>query len=575
MSADLKARLTWLMLTRATLATILGAGLVLLQLWVQAPELWGSWLSAIGPILLASYLVNLVSWPLIKRPRAPLTLIAYSHLVIDVVISVLVIGHTGRLGSPVSFLLPICVLLGATLFERTGAWVSATLSVGGVIVMSLLEGAEIDFYRLKDTSETLRQLIFSGLSQIGVIALVATLASHLSERLRDAHLRFQVADQDLRTLRRLNERLLTRSQSGVIHLNALGRVLYMNPSAGHLLGLDPLETLNQPLFELAPWLSPDDERIDEEMSHGGYWERTRDGQLTLACVLSSTNEEGERDEGGVALILQDITASKRRQREEERRAHLASIGELTAQVAHELRNPLASIRSSLQLLERMSEERVARTERDDNQQRTQRRLLSILDRETARLAQLTQSFLDVARPPEPTPYLTPLTPILKELCTLTSHAPYVTRLDATEGELSGLTAWVDPDHVRQILLNLIKNAHESYETGGLTEGEHLVEREARISIMRSVARVELTISDRGVGLPQEIDELFVPFKTSKDRGSGLGLALSRSLAESNDGALSAQPRAGGGASFTLSLNTRPQERGAPRSDTLIQVVKDD
>jgi len=572
MSADLKARLTWLMLTRATLATILGAGLVLLQLWVQAPELWGSWLSAIGPILLASYLVNLVSWPLIKRPRAPLTLIAYSHLVIDVMISALVIGHTGKLGSPVSFLLPICVLLGATLFERTGAWVSATLSVGGVVVLCLLEGAEIDFHRLTDTSETLRQLILSGLSQIGVIVLVATLAAHLSERLRDAHLRFQVADQDLRTLRRLNERLLTRSQSGVIHLNAQGRVLYMNPSAGRLLDLDPLETLNLPLFELVPWIRPDDEHLGEELSRGGYWERAREDQLTLACALSSTNEEGERDGGGVALLLQDITATKRRQREEERRAHLASIGALTAQVAHELRNPLASIRSSLQLLEQMS------GGQDDNGQRTQRRLLSILDRETARLAQLTQSFLDVARPPEPTPYLTPLAPILKELCTLTSHEPNMTRLDVTEDALSGLTAWVDPDHVRQILLNLIKNAHESYETcetGALTAGDTRLKREARISIMKSDARVHIRVSDRGVGLPQDIDGLFIPFKTSKDRGSGLGLALSRSLAESNDGALSAEPRAGGGARFTLTLKTRPDERGAPRSDTLIQVVKDD
>lgn len=565
MSADLRARLKWLMLTRATLATTLGAGLILLQLWIQASELWGSWLKAIGPLLLTSYLVNFISWPLISRPRAPLTVIAYTHLVIDVTTSALVIWYTGRLDSPVSFLLPICVLFGATLFERTGAWVSATLSVGAIFVISLLEGAELDLHRVTDTTETLRQLILAALTQIGLISLVATLAAHLSERLRTAHLRLQVADRDLRTLRRLNERLLTRSQSGVIHLDPQGRVLFMNSSAGRLLGLDPLSALNRRLLELCAWLSPEEALSSLNQRVASYWESERldsTATLTLACALSPAQDDDE-DEGGAALILQDITAVKQRQREAERRAHLASMGELTAQVAHELRNPLASIRSSLQLLERMSE---GSTELN---QGTQRRLLSILDRETDRLAQLTQSFLDVARPPEPNPFLTPIKPILNELCTFTSHKPNSTLLTEGDARLQGLTAWVDPDHLRQILLNLINNAHESYEGEGARVAELTVERSGRL--------IHISVLDRGLGLPNEIEELFTPFKTSKDRGSGLGLALSRSLAESNGGTLNAQPRAGGGAQFTLSLLERPLESGAlrPRSDTLIQVLKDD
>lgn len=577
MSADLRARIKWLMLTRAILATILSAGLVLLQLWFQASDLWGIWLSAIGPILLVSYGVNFISWPFIKQVRAPLVFIAYSHLLIDLCTCALVIWYTGKLNSPVSFLLPVCVLFGATLFERTGAWVSATLGIGAIFVISLLEGAEIDFLRLTDTTETLRRLILSGLIQVGIISLVATLAAHLSERLKTAHLRLQIVDRDLRTLRRLNERMLTRSQSGVIHLSQQGKVLFMNQAAGHLLALDPLLTLNQVLFEIVPWLIPKDEIIEEayipSLADARYWESERSlGQLTLACALSPIEEDDESVEGGAALILQDITSVKQRQRDDARRAHLASMGELTAQVAHELRNPLASIRSSLQLLERMSHE----SNHSEVQQKTQKRLLSILDRETDRLAQLTQSFLDVARPPEPHPFVTPIMPILKELCILTSHAPFQTLLISKEEDFLGCTAWVDPDHLQQILLNLIKNAHESYD---------IIESKSSISIKyvaflkvdRLEDRVYIHVLDEGVGLPHDIEDLFTPFKTTKDRGSGLGLALSRSLAESNHATLTGQNRPITGAQFTLSLLEHPKEYhdAKPQSDMLIQVLNDD
>ena len=588
MSADLRARLMWLMLARASLATALGAGLVVLHSWLGAPELWGAWLSAIGPILLGSYALNALSWPLVTRQLVSLKPLGYLHLVADITTGALLMWHTGRLDSPLVFIPSVVVLFGALLFDRTGAWVSATLGTGAFLLISILEVSVMDFTRLNNVSETLRLLTLNTLIQIALVCVVATLASHLSERLRTAHLRLQVANQDLRTLRRLNERLLTRSQTGVLHLNARGEVLFANEAACELLKSTAQQLLGKPLFERFTWLSPPPAQSDAVERHV-YWElepppASFEGErthVTLACSLSQLShhqeDEEERSLEGSALLIQDITRAQQRREEAKRRERLAELGTLAAQLAHELRNPLASMRSSLQLLERQL------APQEGEAQQMERRLLSIIDRETERLSQLTRSFLEVARPPTPHPYLTPLRPTLEALLELTSHTLQQLTLSTPPHTLQGMCVWVDPAQLQQILLNLIKNAHEAHEE--LEELEELegahtsppvvsLEVEVEVEVREEI--VQVSVLDRGPGLPQDTERLFTPFMTSKAQGSGLGLALSRALADANQGSLTAHEREGGGARFTLSLLRRPPEKSyRPVSDTLIQAIHHD
>jgi len=270
----------------------------------------------------------------------------------------------------------------------------------------------------------------------------------------------------------------------------------------------------------------------------------------------------EDAQGGLVAILTDRTELKRAEVSARRKERLASLGELSAGVAHEIRNPLAGIGASAQLLSE-------RLGADENH----RRLIELILDEVARLDRIVESMLQFARPPEPQLRLAPLGAVLDRALGLL----------AEEAETSGVTIethpagelpqiWIDPDQIEQVVLNLARNALQAMEESGgaLTLTLRRVSRPRYIRVRSGRRRedrggvqpaegplqdwVELEIQDTGHGIPpEELDRIFNPFYTTRKRGTGLGLAISEAIVREHGGMITVQSRPGHGTTVLVDL----------------------
>ncbi len=235
----------------------------------------------------------------------------------------------------------------------------------------------------------------------------------------------------------------------------------------------------------------------------------------------------------IESVVQEL---QQREREVLRAEQLAAVGQLAAGVAHEVRNPLTSIKMLVQL----GLEEGATIPRDD---------LRVIEGEVRKMEQSLQTFLDFARPPKPERQHVDLHDVVNGVLGLTrgraEKQHVAVRVYAPPGPTS-LTA--DPGQIQQVLVNLVLNALDVMPTGGVL---HL--------IVRPVPnRIELEVADTGPGIPADLmPRLFSPFVSTKDTGLGLGLVISRRIAEDHGGTIVASNRAGSGAVFTVSLPRDP------------------
>ena len=223
--------------------------------------------------------------------------------------------------------------------------------------------------------------------------------------------------------------------------------------------------------------------------------------------------------------------------EQLRRAdRLAALGELSAGIAHEIRNPLGSIKGSIEILE---------SEISANHPKHE--FVEIIQEETARLNGLVGEFLQFARPPRPSMAPASLSDLVEGAASLV----------AQEAEQSGIRVSkridptmppvrVDPDQIRQVLLNILLNATQAMGTGGRLEILCRYEREAELAVVE--------ISDTGPGVaPDQLEQIFDPFFTTKSNGTGLGLSISHQLVENHKGRIVARTNPDGGLTFRIEL----------------------
>jgi two-component system sensor histidine kinase PilS (NtrC family) len=263
-----------------------------------------------------------------------------------------------------------------------------------------------------------------------------------------------------------------------------------------------------------------------------------DGAPIPVGVSASLLRRGPAEPMGVICSFQDLTEIKRMEARIQQADRLAAIGRLAAGLAHEIRNPIASIRGSIEVLRQS-----LRPEGAD------RRLMEIILRESDRLDGTIAEFLEFSRPRRLAPVLTDLTVMIDEVLLLLAHqAPE--GLQIVKAYPDGtVKAYVDPAQLRQALWNLGRNAVEAMPRGGCLRVEARVRREGS----RGRAVAEIAVEDTGGGVPLEhLPHIFEPFYTTKPDGTGLGLAIVHRIVEEHEGEIRVETGAQG-ARFVVTL----------------------
>jgi two-component system sensor histidine kinase PilS (NtrC family) len=367
---------------------------------------------------------------------------------------------------------------------------------------------------------------------------VAFLAATLGGQLARAGQILQRQEAATLDLAALNDDIIRCLSSGLLTVDRQGRVLTINEAAGEILGLEPSAATGRPIRDLVPELQPMLAKLEDASTvrRGEILARRAQGERALGVSISPlTNHLGEPL--GRIVNFQDLTELRRMEEQVKRGERLAAIGGLAAGIAHEIRNPLASISGSIELL------RSAPQVEAEN-----RALMEIVLREVDRLNTLVTELIDYAKPRAPLPVSIDANAAIKETVRVfaqdRSGPPVSVRFEELAGKAP--TVHADPAQLRQVIWNLLRNAAESMPDGG----------EVVVTLGSDDDWCTIGVRDHGVGIPREDqDRIFEPFYTTKARGSGLGLAIIHRIVSAHGGVISLSSAVGEGTTVTVRLPT--------------------
>ncbi len=349
--------------------------------------------------------------------------------------------------------------------------------------------------------------------------------------------------QALRETRTLNDLIIENAADGVIAIDRQGDVTTMNPAAEVITGYQRHELVGQPysmLFDNTQFYSPvldtlehGTEHVALEISFPG-----RDRTIELSVTTSRIhNTHGEMI--GALVIFSDLTARKETQRRMAQAERLATLGELMAGVAHEVRNPLTAIRGYVQILRQQTRDPI------------HQEYLSVVLKEIDSINKVIQQLLEFSRPRHSQWQQVSLNALVEETLVLVQTAGVQARVDfisELDNELSPINA--DRELLKQVLLNILINAVQAISARG----------KIRIRTWQySDSQQAISIEDNGSGIDLSLQKkIFDPFFTTKASGTGLGLALSQRIINAHQGDIRVASLPGYGATFTLILPINPQ-----------------
>jgi two-component system sensor histidine kinase PilS (NtrC family) len=376
---------------------------------------------------------------------------------------------------------------------------------------------------------TIQSAIFSIGRHALAFLTTALLCSHLAREIRTGR-------SQLRELSEIHRKIVDHVSSGLLTVDREGRVTFLNREAERICGWAEGEALGTPVQQVLPNLTPSlPETVDgsiEGEGPGGPVTRNRQtlrvavrGNRTLVLGYSSSPLLGERGEpDGYVVIFQDLTHVIDMEERLRRSGKLAAVGQLAAGLAHEIRNPLASLSGAIELLECESPPEL----------KSSRRLFEIAQREARRLNALLSDFLEFARPKTPIAVTVQLGLILEEVRDLLARGePGTGRIEVDVPD--GIRVVGDPDQLRQVFWNLLLNGIQAQsEDGSVT-----VRARSRADPPDpSDTWVEVAVEDRGQGIaPEVLSRVFDPFFTTKPKGTGLGLATVHRIVEAHGGSV--------------------------------------
>jgi len=478
--------------------------------------------------------------------RQPWT--AYLHFALDACLVTAGVYLTGGVNSLFTTMYALPVLAASTVNLRGGgmrmAALNATLFAGLVIAQYWAATGAVNLPFAPATSDLpapTTALLIVGLNVFGFFA-VAMLSGSLAERARRADVQLEAATETIADLQAFNQYVIDSLLSGLATADAQNRLLTFNRSAMAITGMSGELPIGRPVDEVLR-LDPsvlatiDDDLRRARSKRLDYEFRRPDGRV-IDIGLSIASLPLPDGTHGYLYTFQDVTEVKRMERTARMQQRLAAVGEMAAGIAHEIRNPLASMSGSMQMLR---QELVLSGD--------QAQLMDIVLKESERLNQTIKSFLAYARPQRTQSTRLDLRTLVTETAMLLRNSPdvgerHLVRVATPEADVPFEG---DEGQVRQILWNLATNGLRAMPQGGeLLLGARL-ERTAD-----GATNAILEVADRGVGMsPEELDGIFQPFRGRFGKGTGLGLAIVHRIVTDYGGRIDVQSRPGEGTTFTV------------------------
>ncbi len=530
----------WLYLARFSLATSIYIAAILV--WQRTdPE--NTLVASLAFALTMVLTVPSAIWTEVQR-RPPTIAFMYGQFVFDLMVVTSVVHVTGGAASGFAALYILVNAAAALLLPIRGALLVAGLG-------SMLYVADVIVVGAGNLSLALAL-------QLVVFVGVAFGTSSIAARLRE---RGQGAEAELASARLRAADILANIRSGIITVDEFGTLQYANPMASELLGL-PLDiaigrAVLPDLRRVAPVVGDALEHALRDRVHLSRAEGflTRDSNIfSVGVTTTSDDGDGAHVPRSATAIFQDISDQKRLEQLNLRAQRLEAVAELSASLAHEIRNPLASIQSAVEQMSR----RPAAT--DD-----ERTLGNLIVRESGRLSRVLTEFLDFARVRVTRMEKVDLGQIARGAAALALAHPNRAEAVQLEVEADGdaLPFVGDEDLLHRAIFNLVLNAMQASPAGGTVHVTARAVDRARLpsGVAFASGAFEIAVTDQGPGIAPEIAErLFEPFSTTKQGGTGLGLAVTHRAVEAHKGyVLVDSGRAG--TRFTVLLPRSPRTTG--------------
>lgn len=482
--------------------------------------------ATVPPLFLATlgtmFVAGVLCIGMLKQRWPDLRLQAYIHAAFDVSAIAVLMLSSGGTESGLGLLLVIPVGAVSLLVASRTAILLAALAALAVLGQQVA----LVFLGLA-AAATFTQTGLLG----GVIFIVALAAAPLANRIRESEALVRQREVDLANLAQLSQYVVERLRESIVVVDEQDRIRLINESARQILA--PGDGAGGALLgEVSPRLLYLLETWRQSQRRGDEGTGTLMAGDASREVLPHFAPLGERWPCPVIIFLEDLSAQSERVQQNK----LAALGRLSASIAHEIRNPVGAMSHAAQLL----------TE-SEGLSPPDRRLTEIIRGNASRVSTIIQNVMQLSRredtQAERMPLAEWLDEFVEEFQSTTEIGPG--RL-VIEQPLDDLEVRVDPSHLHQVLWNLLENAARY----GLTSDDAIIE--IRSGRLAGSARPYLEVADRGPGIePDAAERIFEPFFTSEAGGTGLGLFISRELAQSNGALLVYEPRAGGGSIFRL------------------------
>ncbi len=518
--------LTWRVLgTLNVFRLILAAVLLGLFFAGDDPHFFGDRYPGVFSATAAGYLVfSVISGLAIRQRWVSAGPQVFAQVTVDIVAIVILMHASGGISSGLGGLLVVFVGAGSMILPlQVPAFFAAmaTIAILGEQFFSQIGG-------VSDTSN------YSAAGVLGAITFAISLAARpLARRIQFSEALARQRGVDLANVSELNEYIVQHLRESIVVVDANDRIRLINTSAAQLIGA-PADchgiTVGGASEDLANYVSAW-RNSESEVSHTELTMNAEDESARIKAHLAPLGK-GQGRSGPILVFLEDASLMNARVQQ----SKLASLGRLSASIAHEIRNPVGAMSHAGQLLA----ESEALTDDD-------LRLTEIIRSHAERVSHIIDNILQLSRRESSRPERFELAAWLADFA-----QEFTRTLELQEGELSlsdiaeGLEVRMDPSHLRQVLWNLCDNAVKyASETGGI-----LVELQTGRT-QRS-GQPYLEVLDQGHGVePATVDKIFEPFYTDRSGGTGLGLYISRELCELNRATLVYQPREPGGSIFRI------------------------